>query len=222
MNSQKNGVERGESIRLIDFEHPENSNFLVVNQFTVIEGTENKRPDIVLFVNGLPLVITELKNAVDENATIETAWNQLQTYKETIPSLVAYNARLIVSDGLEARAGSLTANYSRFLSWKSYDGINEAEYKKSQLEVLVHGLLNKKTLLDVIRFFSVFERTKTTDAKGQISLRIVKKIAAYHQYYAVNKAIQSVIEASERTDEQVPFNKEDGLCTREMDLRIGL
>ena len=196
---QKDGVERGEIVRLIDFEHPENNVFLAVNQFTVIEGNENKRPDVVLFVNGLPLVVIELKNAVDENATVETAWKQLQTYKQAIPSLLAYNALLIVSDGLEARAGSLTASYSRFLPWKSHDGSTEADYRKSQLEVLVRGLLNKETLLDVIRFFTVFERTKTTDKNGQISIRVIKKIAAYHQYYAVNKAVVSAVEAAKRT-----------------------
>lgn len=200
VNYQKDGVERGEIVHLIDFEHPENNDFLAVNQFTVIEGNENKRPDVVLFVNGLPLVVIELKNALDESATIETAWNQLQTYKQAIPSLLAYNALLVVSDGLEARAGSLTANYSRFLPWKSKDGNTEADYRKSQLEVLIKGLLNKETLLDIIRFFTVFERTKTTDKNGQISIRVIKKIAAYHQYYAVNKAVLSTVEAAARTD----------------------
>lgn len=200
VNYQKDGMERGEIVHLMDFANPENNDFLAVNQFTVMEGNEHKRPDIVLFVNGLPLVVFELKNAIDESATIEAAWKQLQTYKETIPSLLAYNALLVISDGLVAKAGSLTANYSRFLPWKSRDGISEAGYKESPLEVLVHGLLNKNTLLDCIRFFTVFERTKTTDKNGQISIRLIKKIAAYHQYYAVDKAVVSTLEAAARTD----------------------
>jgi type I restriction enzyme R subunit len=152
---QKDGAERGDLVWLVDFTTPDNNEFLAVNQFTVIEKNVNKRPDIVLFVNGLPLVVMELKNAADEKATIKTAFQQLQTYKEMIPSLLAYNGLLVVSDGLEAKAGSLTAGFNRFSAWKSEDGAREASPLKSQLEVLIKGLLNRTTLLDLVRCFTV-------------------------------------------------------------------
>ena len=193
---QKDGAERGDRARLVDFDRPENNDFLAVNQFTVTERGVSKRPDIVLFVNGLPLVVIELKNAASENATVAAAWRQLQTYKRAVPSLLAYNALLVISDGLEARAGSLTADFPRFSAWKSEDGAGEASPLKGQLEVLIKGLLNKATLLDVIRFFTVFEKSKSVDAGGQISVRTVKKIAACHQYHAVNKAAASALRAA--------------------------
>jgi type I restriction enzyme R subunit len=198
---QKEGAQRGDLIWLVDFNTPDNNEFLAVNQFTVVEKNVNKRPDIVLFVNGLPLVVMELKNAADEKATVKTAFQQLQTYKECIPSLLAYNGLLVISDGLEARAGSLTAGFNRFSAWKSEDGTKEASRLKGQLEVLIKGLLNRATLLDVIRFFTVFEKTKKEDTSGQITISTTKKIAAYHQYYAVNKAVQAAILAAGRTDE---------------------
>jgi len=198
---QKDGAERGDLVWLVDFNNPDNNEFLAVNQFTMMEKNVNKRPDIVLFVNGLPLVVIELKNAADEKATVKTAFKQLQTYKELIPSLLAYNGLLVISDGLEAKAGSLTAGFNRFSAWKSEDGQKEASHLKNQLEVLINGLLNRATLLDVIRFFTVFEKTKKEDANGQITISTAKKIAAYHQYYAVNKAVESATRAATRTDE---------------------
>lgn len=196
---QKDGTERGDRVRLVDFDTPENNEFTAVNQFTVTENNVHKRPDIVLFVNGLPLVVMELKNAADEKATLGSAFQQLQTYKAVIPSLMAYNALLVISDGLEARAGSLTADFSRFMAWKSEDGKKEASHLKSQLEVLINGLLNKAALLDLIRFFTVFEKSKKEDAQGLVTVSTAKKIAAYHQYYAVNKAIASTLKASRVT-----------------------
>jgi len=195
---QKDGIERGDIVWLIDFKNPENNDFLVVNQFTVIENQKNKRPDIVIFINGLPIVVMELKNPADENATIKSAYNQLQTYKQTIPSLFTYNEILIISDGLEAKMGSLSAGYDRFMYWKTTDGIREAPHFVSQLETLIKGLLNKETLIDYIRFFILFEKAKKEDEKGQIIVQTIKKIAAYHQYYAVNKAITSTIRAKEK------------------------
>lgn len=193
---QKDGQDRGDLVWLIDFEHPENNEFVVANQFTVIENNQNKRPDLVLFVNGLPLVVIELKNATDENATIKSAYKQLETYKQTIPSLFTYNALLVISDGLEAKAGSLSAGLSRFMAWKSEDCKAEASHLVSQLETLINGMLNKTTLLDLIRYFVVFEKSKKEDLKtGVISINAVKKIAAYHQYYAVNKAINKTLTA---------------------------
>ncbi len=134
---RKDGEERGDIVKLIDFDNPENNDFLVINQFTVVENSINKRPDIILFVNGLPLVVFELKNPADENATIKSAYNQIQTYKQTIPSLFTYNEIIIISDGLEAKAGSLSAGFDRFMAWKSIDGKREASHLTNQLEVLI-------------------------------------------------------------------------------------
>ena len=191
----KDGIEKGDIVWLIDFKNPQNNDFLVVNQFTVIENNINKRPDIVIFINGLPLVVMELKNPADENATLKSAYNQLQTYKQTIPSLFTYNEILIISDGLEAKMGSLSAGYDRFMAWKSVDGKKEASHLVSQLETLIKGLLNKETLIDYIRFFILFDKSKKEDEKGQTIIQTTKKIAAYHQYYAVNKAIKSTLRA---------------------------
>lgn len=178
---------RGEKIYIVDFENPENNEFLAVNQFTVVEGNQNKRPDIILFVNGLPLVVIELKNAVDENATIKTAFNQLQTYKQAIPSLFTYNSLLIISDGWDARCGTITSDFGRFMSWKTKDGKTTTDHLQPQMEVMFHGMLNKYTLLDLIRQFIVFEKGDS---------KTLKKVAAYHQYYAVNKAVESTVTAS--------------------------
>ena len=193
----KDGSERGELVWLVDFDSPQNNDFTVVNQFTVIENNHNKRPDVILFVNGLPLVVIELKNAADENATVQSAFRQIETYKETIPSLFTYNSVVVISDGLEARAGSLSAGFSRMMAWKSADGKAEASHLVSQLEVLINGMLNKETLLDLIRSFTVFEKSKTEDKNtGITTVKTVKKIAAYHQYYAVNKAVESTVRAT--------------------------
>jgi type I restriction enzyme R subunit len=194
---QENGYERSHEVALIDFEHPANNQFLVVNQYTIIENNQHKRPDVLLFVNGLPLVIIELKNAASENADIKSAYQQIQTYKATIPSLFTYNAVCIISDGLECKAGSLSADLSRYMAWRTTDGIKEASRFKPQLETLLKGMLQPATLLDLVRNFTVFEKSKKEDAKtGLIQIQTAKKIAAYHQYYAVNKAVQSTIQAS--------------------------
>ena len=197
VSTYQEGMERGERVWLVDFEDPWNNEFIVVNQFTIIENGHNRRPDVILFVNGLPLVIIELKNAADENATIESAYRQIETYKQQIPSLFTYNELIIISDGLEARAGSLSAGFSRFTAWKSEDGEHIASPLMSQLEVLINGMLEKDTLLDIIRSFTVFEKQKTEDLKtGITTIKTVKKIAAYHQYYAVNKAVESTLRAT--------------------------
>ena len=197
VSTYQDGMERGERVWLVDFDDPWNNEFTVVNQFTIIENGHNRRPDVLLFVNGLPLVIIELKNAADENATIESAYKQIETYKQQIPSLFTYNELIIISDGLEARAGSLSAGFSRFTAWKSKDGEHIASPLMSQLEVLINGMLQKDTLLDLIRSFTVFEKQKTEDLKtGITTIKTVKKIAAYHQYYAVNKAVESTLRAT--------------------------
>lgn len=194
---QKDGITRGDIVWLVDFENTANNEFLVVNQYTIIEENNNKRPDVILFINGLPLVVIELKNAADENATIKSAFKQLQTYKETIPSLFNYNCLLVVSDGLEAKAGSVSSGLSRFMSWKTADGVTIASHLDSELETLIKGQLNPATLLDIIRFFIVFEKSKKVDLKtGITTIETVKKVAAYHQYFAVNKAVESTAKAS--------------------------
>ena len=197
VSRQQDGNQRGDLAWLIDFDHPENNEFIVANQFTVIENHQNKRPDLVLFVNGIPLVVIELKNAINENATINAAYQQLETYKQTIPGLFTSNALLVISDGLEAKAGSLSAGLSRFMVWKSADGKAEASHLVSQLETLILGMLNKVTLLDLLRHFIVFEKSKKEDPNtGVISISTVKKLAAYHQYYAVNAAVVSTLRAA--------------------------
>jgi type I restriction enzyme R subunit len=193
---QQAGSERGDLVWLIDYKNPENNNFLVVNQYTVIQDQHKKRPDIVIFINGLPLVIFELKNPIGEHATLEKAWNQLTTYKDVIPSLLTYNAILIISDGIDARAGTISSDFSRFAPWKSLNGQELAPLNQNLLEVMIKGMLNKITLLDIINHFIVFEKEKRVDASGQISIVPVKKIAAYHQYYAVNKAVDSALKAT--------------------------
>lgn len=194
---QENGYERSHEVALIDFEHPANNQFLVVNQYTIIENNQNKRPDVLLFVNGLPLVVIELKNAASENADIKSAYQQIQTYKAIIPSLFTYNAICILSDGLECKAGSVSADLSRYMTWKTADGIKEASRFKPQLETLLKGMLQPATLLDLVRNFIVFEKSKKEDAKtGLIQIQTVKKLAAYHQFFAVNKAVQSTVNAS--------------------------
>jgi type I restriction enzyme R subunit len=194
---QKDGQTRGDLVWLIDWSDPEANDFEVVNQFTVVEEGVNKRPDLILFVNGLPLVVIELKNPVDENATVHSAFKQIQTYKEVIPSLFTYNGFLVISDGLEARAGTISSAFSRFMAWKSADGEVEASPLVGQLETLIRGMLERKTLLDLLRHFVVFEKTKKEDREtGIITIRTEKKIAAYHQYYAVNRAVESTLRAS--------------------------
>ena len=184
------GKSRTDKVWLVDFEHPESNKneFLAVNQFAVVENNTNKRPDIVLFINGLPVVVIELKNAADEKADVQAAFHQLQTYQQVIPSLFTCNAFEVISDGWFAKAGTISSDYSRFMEWKSVDGLQVVDSKhQPELEPLIRGLLNKTTLLDIIRHFIVFEKTKE---------KTIKKVAAYHQYFAVNKAIVSTLRAS--------------------------
>ena len=198
VNLQKDGDTRGERVWLIDFARPKNNEFVVANQFTVIESHQKKRPDLVLFVNGIPLVVIELKNAADENATLKSAYQQIETYKQAIPSLFTSNALVVISDGLEAKAGSISASLSRFMAWKSADGKAEASHLVSQLETLITGMLNQGTLLDLVRHFIVFEKGSKEDPQtGQITISTIKKLAAYHQYYAVNAAVASTLRAAD-------------------------
>ncbi len=197
VSKRVDGDDRGDRVWLIDFKNPHNNEFVVTNQFTIIENGNNKRPDVILFVNGIPLVVIELKNAADENTTINSAFKQVETYKAIIPGLFTYNGFVVISDGLEAKAGSISAGFSRFMAWKSADGKAEASHLVSQLETLIQGMLNKETLIDLIRHFIVFEKSKKEDTvTGITTISTVKKLAAYHQYYAVNRAVESTLRAS--------------------------
>jgi type I restriction enzyme R subunit len=194
---QQDGNEKGDLVWLVDFNELERNEFVVTNQYTIIENNNNKRPDVLLLVNGIPLVLIELKNAVDENATVRKAFDQIQTYKATIPSLFTFNAFCIISDGMECKVGSISSGFSRFMAWKTSDGQKEASRFAPQLEVLLNGMLKPNVLLDLVRNFIVFEKSKKVEPKtGITQIETIKKIAAYHQYYAVNKAIESTLKAS--------------------------
>lgn len=176
-----------DKVWLLDFIHPERNNWLVVNQFTVIENKINRRCDVVVFINGLPLAVIELKSPSDEYATTKGAFNQFQTYKKDIPTLFHYNEMLVISDGLEARVGTLTSNWERFMPWRTIDGTSLAPTNVSELEVLLKGMFEPCRLLDLLRHFIVFEIDGAS---------INKKIAAYHQFHAVNKAIEETLRAA--------------------------
>jgi type I restriction enzyme R subunit len=190
---------RGDKVKLINFDEVEANEFLACNQFTVTENNVTKRPDVVLFVNGLPLVVIELKNPADENATVAKAFTQLQNYKNAIPSLFYYNSILVASDGLDAKAGTISSGFGRFAAWKSVDGVREDKATVPQIETLVKGMLKKDVLLDLIKQCIVFEKTKKEDPEtGQSFVETIKKLAAYHQYFAVNKAVDSTIIAASK------------------------
>ena len=184
---QPDGTIRGARVRLIDFDTPENNDWAAVNQFTIREKSD-RRPDIVLFINGLPLVVLELKNPTDEKATVLTAFRQIQTYKQEIPTLFTYNEAIVISDGSEARIGSLTADTEWFLPWRTIEGEDEALSTELELEVLIRGAFEKQRFLRYLKHFIVFEETE--------SGTIAKKIAGYHQFHAVKTAVDTTVQAS--------------------------
>ncbi|MEC5271591.1 type I restriction endonuclease subunit R [Caldifermentibacillus hisashii] len=204
----KNGGIKTEKAIIIDFDHPESNDFLVVNQFTIIEN-ENRRPDVLIFVNGLPLVVIELKSTTDENVGIEQAYNQIQTYKQDIPSLFYYNTFCILSDGINAKTGTITSNEERFMNWRSVDGVNVASLDVPQYEVMIRGMLEKSRFLDIIQNFILFQESKETeyDAAGNKigdKKTIIKIMAAYHQYFAVKKAVENTkIATSAKGDRKI-------------------
>ncbi len=179
----------GDRVRLVEFDEPALNDWLAVNQFTVVEGQHNRRPDIVVFVNALPLAVIELKNAANEDATIWTAYRHLQTYKAEIPSLLHYNEVLVVSDGLEARIGSLTANQEWFKVWRTIEGEVDAPKTTLELEVLVRGVFERKRFLDLLQHFIAYEEDTDSD-------QLHKIIAGYHQFHAVNAAVEETVRAS--------------------------
>jgi type I restriction enzyme R subunit len=179
------GVIKGDHVRLVDFDAPNANNWLAVNQFTVIEQKANRRPDVVLFLNGLPIGVIELKNAGDENATLDGAFNQLQTYKTQIPSLFRTNVALVISDGLGARIGSLTADRERFMPWRTIEGDGLAK-GMAELEVLLKGAFDKRHILSLLKDFTVY---------GETGSGLTKILAGYHQFHAVHRAVASTLRA---------------------------
>ena len=182
---RKDGRIVGDKVWLFDFKNYEHNELLAINQFTIIENGIDRRPDIILFVNGLPLVVIELKNLADENATIWSAYSQLQTYKHQLSPLFRFNEILVVSDGIDAKAGTITSSKERFMQWKTIDG-TKAPKGKVEMEILFRGMFDNSRILDIVRNFIVFEK----------DTEIQKKLAGYHQYWATNKAIESTIRAS--------------------------
>ena len=178
----------GAQARTIDFDDPENNDWLAVNQFTVVDGQHNRRPDVVLFVNGLPLAVIELKNAGDEKATIWSAFHQLETYQAQIPALFATNAALVVSDGVAARIGAVGAGKEWFKPWRTITGEGDAPASTPELQVVLEGVFERRRFLDLVRHFIVFE-----DLGGG---KLAKKMAGYHQYHAVNVAVAETLRAA--------------------------
>jgi len=186
---------KGINVRLLDLENIDNNTFRVVNQLVIKENNHEKRLDVVIYINGLPLVVIELKNALDESATLHKAYTQIQNYKTAVPSIFSYNALCIISDGLDARVSSLSAPFSRYLAWKSP---NKAEHTTmSEFQSLTQYMLDRQTLLNLIRYNTVFETEEVkNDDTWLLSLVKIKKIAAYHQYYAVQKAVTETLRAT--------------------------
>jgi len=185
--AREDGSIGGDVARLIDFSDVDANDWLAVNQYTVIEGQRNRRPDVVVFVNGLPLGVIELKNPGDENATLEGAFNQLQTYKDQIPSLFRTNAALVTSDGIHARLGSLTANLERFMPWRTVDGSSVAPKGAPELGTVIEGVFEKSRFLTLVRDFTVF---------GDTGSGLLKIVAGYHQFHAVRHAVEHTIDAA--------------------------
>ena len=177
---KKDGENRTFTVKLVDFEYPENNDFKVINQFTVID-VKQKRPDILIFINGIPMVLFELKNTTKADTTIENAYNQIKNYQLDMPTLFAYNAFNVISDGLDTKMGTITANFNRYMAWKSEDGKTKTDGAMNFFTVMLNGVFPKERLLDIIRNFIVFQNIKG---------KTVKIIAAYHQYYAVKKAVE--------------------------------
>jgi type I restriction enzyme, R subunit len=178
---------KGNKCWLVDFDNPARNDWLVVNQMTVVEGQIKRRPDLVLFINGIPLALFELKNPGDQNATVKDAYNQVRTYIDQVPRLFQTNELLVISDGTEARIGTITSGPERFAPWKTIDGSGLAADDRVKLQVLVLGVFEQRRLLDLIRNFLVFDVRET---------QLSKKLAGYHQFHAVNKALEATIRAS--------------------------
>jgi type I restriction enzyme, R subunit len=193
---RNDGSIAGDAVRLVNFSTPDANDWFAVNQFTVIEGPINRRPDIVVFVNGLPLGVLELKNAAEEDATTFDAFKDLQIYKEQIPSLFHFNAVVVASDGTDARIGTISADWERMMPWRTIDGEALAPAAMPQLEVLLRGAFDRRRFLDLLRYFIVFEEDPDTGA-------LIKKVAGYHQFHAVNTAVAETMRAATAPDRAV-------------------
>jgi type I restriction enzyme, R subunit len=217
---RKDGGIAGDAVRLVDFDTPDTNDWFAVNQFTVIEGPINRRPDIVVFVNGLPLGVLELKNAAEEDATTFDAFKDLQIYKEQIPSLFHYNAVVVASDGTDARIGTVSADWERMMPWRTIEGETLAPASVPQLEVLLRGAFDRRRFLDLLRYFVVFEEDPDTGA-------LIKKVAGYHQFHAVNTALGETIRAS-MGDDHPTGETQDGYFSKPLaegavgDKRVGV
>ena len=193
----KDGEAKGVNVDLLDIENPENNSFWAVNQLVIIENSLNRRLDVVIYINGLPLVVVELKNATSEKATIRNAYTQIQNYKKDVPSIFFYNALCVISDGIDAKVSSLSAPFTRYLSWKA----KEDSGVQTDLQVMTKHMFDKRVLLNLIRYCTVFEAEEKKDEKtGLVSISKIKKVAAYHQYYAVQKAVNQTIRATNIQD----------------------
>ena len=190
------GAVRTMRIWLIDYDEPSNNDWVAINQFTIIENGKNRRPDVIVFVNGIPLGLLELKNPTDEHATLKGAWNQLQTYRHDIPLLFIPNAVAVISDGTSAAMSSFTGGFEHFAPWKTVDG-REVVTNLPALEVLIKGIFDQRRFLDIVRNFVVFSEETVTDKKtGQRIKALIKRVTKYHQYWAVNAAVESTVKAS--------------------------
>jgi type I restriction enzyme R subunit len=195
----KDGNTKGINVKLIDLDNISNNTFWAVNQFVIKENNNERRLDVAIFVNGMPLVVIELKSATDEKATLDRAFNQIQNYKKAVPSIFYYNSVCIISDGIDARVSSVSAPFNRYLAWKSPVKIENGILP--EMQILAERMLDKEVLLRLIRYNTVFEQEEKKDEKiGLFSVYKIKKIAAYHQYYAVEKAVQETLRATHENE----------------------
>ncbi|MDX1472275.1 MAG: type I restriction endonuclease, partial [Flavobacteriaceae bacterium] len=196
------GKEKTDHVQLIDFANESNNQFLVVNQFTITGTKGNRRPDLIVFINGLPIAVIELKNPADYSADIWKSFQQIQTYKEEIPDLFIFNEALVVSDGLNARVGSLTASKERFMPWRVVNHEDDKPHFEYHLETLVKGFFKPYLFLDYLKHFILFENDGgSTDEPG--SGTIIKKIAGYHQFHAVREAVKATVIAAQPSKQGV-------------------
>ena len=188
-----NGEQSTFTVHLIDFEIPQSNDFKVINQYTIIEY-KNKRPDVLIFINGIPMVLFELKNMVNADTTVEDAYKQIKNYQLDIPTLFYYNAFNVISDGLDTRVGTITSDFTRYMAWKSENGERPKESGVNYFTTLIHGVFLKERILDIIRNFIVFQ-----DSKG----KTIKIMAGYHQYFAVRRAVERTKKSLEENSRKV-------------------
>ena len=197
---KQEGKSKTDYVQLVDFSTVSNNQFLIVNQFTITGNKGNRRPDVIVFINGLPLAVLELKNPADNNADIWSAYQQLQTYKDEIPDLFTFNEALVVSDGVNARVGSLTANKERFMPWRTVSNEDDKPLFEYALEILVKGFFKPELFLDYIRHFVLFENDAGS-SENPAAGATIKKIAGYHQFHAVREAVKATVIAAQQPEQ---------------------